>query len=555
MDEQQLVTAAQGGDARAFGELAGRYQRALVAAACHMTRQAEDAEDLAQEALVAAYRALPTLRDARKFRGWLFAILRHTCLRHLRNRPPAAVPLEAIADTAAPEMPATHDLDALLAQLSFDDRTLLAARYLAELDYAEIAHALGITANAARVRCARARARLRTAVEQAEEQETRQWLERSMAGMLVFSPTEVFTDGVLQEVETMRMTIAATGGTANINTSVTGTAVGLYAIGAGTKIAMGIGVSVLLLLSVVIWAGRQPGGIGATPIAPIAQLLGVETRSQGYTLTATWQALENVKQGYPQFSDLACDARGNLFAVDALQKCIWKFDATGAVVKRWGSYGADDGEFKGPWGIAVDADGQVYVTDYQLNRIQKFSNNGAFLAKWGTTGKKAGELEFPRGIAVSADGTVYVADTNNHRIQSFDTMGQYRAMWNLPNMNEVVTDVALDPSGTVYGLLQQRDQYRLARLAANGQIAQAWKLRRGENVLSMAFTPSNQILLVRSHSNEIAIMDEQGRRIGAIRRDMKVNDDWLGHESVAVGHDGTVYVGELPGYISVYQRE
>lgn len=105
MDEQQLVTAAQQGDKEAFGTLARQYQHALVAGARHLMGRAEDAEDMAQETLIEAYRHLPSLRDPGKFRAWLFGILRHRCHNHLRNARPAALSLDDYAEIIPAPLP------------------------------------------------------------------------------------------------------------------------------------------------------------------------------------------------------------------------------------------------------------------------------------------------------------------------------------------------------------------------------------------------------------------------------------------------------------------
>ncbi|HOF87055.1 MAG TPA: sigma-70 family RNA polymerase sigma factor [Armatimonadota bacterium] len=162
MDDAALIEATLRGDVEAFGRLVQRYQHALVAAARHLTRHAEDAEDLAQEALVDAYRHLRSLKDRTKFRGWVFGILRHKCLTALKRRKPEPVSLDECA-----ELPALSpaeiggDLADLLDSLPLASREILAARYVQELSYEEIAEALGTSVNTVRVRCCRARERLR----------------------------------------------------------------------------------------------------------------------------------------------------------------------------------------------------------------------------------------------------------------------------------------------------------------------------------------------------------------------------------------------------------
>ncbi len=79
MGDAELVAAAQAGDEEAFLGLVRRYQGALLAAARQMTAQVADAEDVAQEAVLQAFRHLHALREREKFRAWLFSILRRQC--------------------------------------------------------------------------------------------------------------------------------------------------------------------------------------------------------------------------------------------------------------------------------------------------------------------------------------------------------------------------------------------------------------------------------------------------------------------------------------------
>ena len=162
MDDAALIEATLRGDVGAFGTLVTRYQHVLVAAARHLTRNADDAEDLAQEALVDAYRNLRALKDRAKFRGWVFGILRHKCLTYLQRRRPEPVSLDDCDNLPAVEaLDAGADLAELLDGLPLPYREILAARYVQELSYEEIAEALGTSVNVVRVRCCRARERLR----------------------------------------------------------------------------------------------------------------------------------------------------------------------------------------------------------------------------------------------------------------------------------------------------------------------------------------------------------------------------------------------------------
>ncbi len=187
LNDRALVEGSLRGDAGAFAELVRRYQAPLLASAYHLLGHAEDAQDLAQETFIEAFRRLATLREGEKLRGWLFTILRHKCLHFLRERRPAEISLELVEDTLAAPAPAFagQDVWVALQRLPLPDREILAARYLQELSFAEIAAVLGISENNAVVRCSRARARLRDVLREMDEEETRALMRKAISALPV----------------------------------------------------------------------------------------------------------------------------------------------------------------------------------------------------------------------------------------------------------------------------------------------------------------------------------------------------------------------------------
>lgn len=160
----EIVAAVLAGDREAFRLVVERYHRPLIASARQILGDTELAQDAAQETLIEAYRALANLKEPEKFRAWLYGILRHRCLKARNAAGPPMLPYEESALPAGAgvwEDKGPSPMLELLRQLPRDDRELLAARYLQGLSYAEIAAGLRITCGAVRVRCLRARERLR----------------------------------------------------------------------------------------------------------------------------------------------------------------------------------------------------------------------------------------------------------------------------------------------------------------------------------------------------------------------------------------------------------
>lgn len=82
--DEVLVLAAILGDLDAFGELASRYRAAVVRTARAVVGR-DDAEDVAQDALILAFKALPSIEEPTRFAAWLGAITRHRALRFLKE--------------------------------------------------------------------------------------------------------------------------------------------------------------------------------------------------------------------------------------------------------------------------------------------------------------------------------------------------------------------------------------------------------------------------------------------------------------------------------------
>jgi len=96
--DRDLVAKAQAGDKRAFGLLVEKYQRKLIRLLSRYIRDAAEVEDVAQEAFIKAYRALPAFRGDSAFYTWLYRIGINTAKNHLAatgRRAPTTTEVEA----------------------------------------------------------------------------------------------------------------------------------------------------------------------------------------------------------------------------------------------------------------------------------------------------------------------------------------------------------------------------------------------------------------------------------------------------------------------------
>ena len=175
--DRDLVTAARAGDETAYAELYRRHVNAVRMAVSDNVDDAATRDDLVQESFIRGLAALDQLQDPDKFRPWLLQIARHAAIDDRRRR--RTVPIDSIDEDDAPqllsmdpgpvEMSELHDLAGRvrsgLVRMSSRDALVLSLSAQFGFGIAEIADALGITSNNAKVVLHRARRRLRLAVE------------------------------------------------------------------------------------------------------------------------------------------------------------------------------------------------------------------------------------------------------------------------------------------------------------------------------------------------------------------------------------------------------
>jgi RNA polymerase sigma-70 factor (ECF subfamily) len=166
--DEALVKRACAGDPMAFASLVDRHGQDGVAAACGLLQDRAEAEEAVQESFVRAWESLGTLRDRSRFKGWFSGILYRVCRDALRarGRTRKALGLSEAGRPAGEARPGALDpvVEEAL-ELPEQYREPLVLFYLQELTVAELAEALGITEENARVRLHRARRMLRERLE------------------------------------------------------------------------------------------------------------------------------------------------------------------------------------------------------------------------------------------------------------------------------------------------------------------------------------------------------------------------------------------------------
>jgi RNA polymerase sigma-70 factor (ECF subfamily) len=155
-----------------------RYQGYVFTLTLRMVKNREDAEEVAQDVFIKAYKYLANFKGASKFSTWLYTIVNNTSISFLRKK---KLDIHSLDNEKVFEMADSRDsgmkadiveqksrqamVNEAISLLSPDDAQIITLFYKAEQSLEETAQVLGIETNAAKVRLHRARTRLKEKME------------------------------------------------------------------------------------------------------------------------------------------------------------------------------------------------------------------------------------------------------------------------------------------------------------------------------------------------------------------------------------------------------
>jgi RNA polymerase sigma factor (sigma-70 family) len=182
--DTEIIERTLAGDTRVFGELVKRYQSLVFSITTRYAPNREDAEEIAQDAFIKAFKSLKDFRGESKFSTWLYTITTTSCLSFLRKKKLDIHSLDnekvfAVVENQDSGMNANQlenksrlsMVNDAIKLLSADDATILTLFYKGEQSLEEIAAVLAIEANAVKVRLHRARGRLKEKMQTHFQQE------------------------------------------------------------------------------------------------------------------------------------------------------------------------------------------------------------------------------------------------------------------------------------------------------------------------------------------------------------------------------------------------
>lgn len=187
--DNELITEVLSGNTAVFSELVKRHQRFVFTLAMRFSKRREDAEEIAQDCFIKAYKALGTYKHTAKFSTWLYTITYTTSMSFLRKK---RLDVQSIDDEGSILQLENHTsdfnsdlvekrsgyvyLNQAIALLSADDASIITLFYQGEQSLEEIGKTLNMESNTVKVKLHRARIRLKEKLQYLLKDEVKELL-------------------------------------------------------------------------------------------------------------------------------------------------------------------------------------------------------------------------------------------------------------------------------------------------------------------------------------------------------------------------------------------
>jgi RNA polymerase sigma factor (sigma-70 family) len=183
----ELIDQSLAGDQGAYAALIKRHQRFVFTLALRFAKGREDAEEIAQDCFVKAYRSLAQFNRQSKFSTWLYTIVYTTAMTFLRKKRVDTTSIDdegtfiqlenqssGLENNLAEQKSRSFYLNQAIEQLLPDDAMIITLFYKGEQSLEEIAEAMGMEANTVKVKLFRARQRLKEKLEHTLKHEVKE---------------------------------------------------------------------------------------------------------------------------------------------------------------------------------------------------------------------------------------------------------------------------------------------------------------------------------------------------------------------------------------------
>ena len=182
LSDTELIEQTLAGNQAAYADLVKRHQRFVFTLAMRFAKVREDAEEIAQDCFIKAYRSLGSFQGQSKFSTWLYSIVYTTAMTFLRKK---RVDTDSIDDentiiqlenrssgydvNNVENKSRSFYLNQAIDQLLPDDAAIITMFYKGEQSLEEIAQAMGMEANTVKVKLFRARQKMQEIIEKTEK--------------------------------------------------------------------------------------------------------------------------------------------------------------------------------------------------------------------------------------------------------------------------------------------------------------------------------------------------------------------------------------------------
>jgi len=170
-DDTFYIEKVINGEANYFSNIVKKYQDIVFSIALKVLKNREDAEEMAQESFIKAYKSLHTFKGTAKFSTWLYRITYNTCISEVRKKKPTTVQADDVQISedvnefdldGIPAENRTKYIKAALEKLPEDEYTLVLLYYFEEQSIEEISKVTKLSVSNAKVKLFRARKKLYT---------------------------------------------------------------------------------------------------------------------------------------------------------------------------------------------------------------------------------------------------------------------------------------------------------------------------------------------------------------------------------------------------------
>jgi len=178
LTDNEMISQVLKGNQHAFGQLVQKYQHYVFTLAFRLTQNREDAEEIAQDTFVKAYRSLADFKGGSKFSTWLYTIAHNTGITFLRKKKPMVQSIDddknqhqlenqysRFRADRFEEQSKVMMVGKAIRMLSADDAQIITLFYQGDQSLQEIGSVMGLDPNTAKVRLFRARQRMKEIME------------------------------------------------------------------------------------------------------------------------------------------------------------------------------------------------------------------------------------------------------------------------------------------------------------------------------------------------------------------------------------------------------